>query len=64
VEFIGYSISQKLDVPVLEFKVVRIGESFERDYFGQQKDEEIEVRAGLATACVGLTLKIRPNSFT
>jgi hypothetical protein len=50
-EFVGYRIAQKLDVPVPEFKVVRIGESFKRNYFGHQKDEEIEVRAGLATAC-------------
>lgn len=63
-EFIGYHISQKLHVPILEFEVVRIGESFERNYFGQRKDEEIEVRAGPATACLGLTLKICANSFT
>jgi hypothetical protein len=49
-KFVGYCIAQKLDVPIPEFKVVRIGESFKRNYFGHQKDEEIQVRAGLATA--------------
>lgn len=50
-EFIGYRIAQKLGVPVPEFKVVRIGQSFKRNYFVNQKDEKIEIQAGFATAC-------------
>ena len=48
-EFVGYCIAPKLGVPFPEFEVIRIGESFKRNYFSHHKDEEIEVRAGLAT---------------
>lgn len=50
-EFVGYRIAQKLGVPIPEFKLVSIGDSFKRNYFDHQKDEEIEIRAGPATAC-------------
>jgi hypothetical protein len=50
-EFVGYCIAPKLGVPFPEFEVIRIGESFKRNYFSHHKDEEIEVRAGLATGC-------------
>ena len=50
-DLVGYRIAQKLGIPIPEFKVVKIGDSFKRNYFGQQKDEEIEIQASPATAC-------------
>jgi len=60
-EFVGYRISQKLGVPAPESKIVRVGESFKKRYFGHQKNEEIEVRAGLATASKWLENALCPD---